>query len=507
MPNLPLDERKNSGRLYDFAVWSLLLAWTSACLPSQPSARPQPPPNILLCISDDQSWLHTGAGGDPVVKTPAFDRIAREGVLFTHAIADAPSCMPSRSAILTGQHIWRLKEGGNLHSTLPSEFQVYPDLLEESGYVIGHTSKGWAPGKLEPGGRTRNPAGPRFQDLAAFLKTLPAGKPFAFWLGSHDPHRPYERDAGVTSGKRLEDVRIPAHLPDNEVVRGDILDYYMEIERFDRKVESALDLLQKKGLLQNTLVVVTSDHGMPFPRAKASLYDYGSRVPLALRWPDKIPQNRVVDDLVTLSDLAPTFLEAAGLVPPPDMTGRSLMQTLQVTQSGQIDRGRNAAFFAMERHDGARKGGKGYPSRALRTQDFLYIRNFDPERWPAGDPDAQNCARALPYGEVDPSPTKTFLMENAGQDSVRELFQLAFGKRPAEELYDLRVDPAQLKNVAAQAGYLEVKDRLQQQLMRYLARTGDPRARGEPAPWDYYPYYGRIQTPDWKVDEPPDAER
>ena len=486
------------------AVLALL---SPGCSPAEPPAPPQAPPNILLCISDDQSWLHTGAGGDPVVKTPAFDRIAREGVLFTHAFADSPSCMPSRSAILTGQHVWRLKEGGNLHSTLPGEFQVYPELLEKSGYAIGHTSKGWAPGKLEPGGRTVNPAGPRFKDLATFLETLPPGQPFAFWLGSSDPHRPFAKDAGVASGKRLQDVQVPPHLPDNDVVRGDFLDYYMEIERFDRKVGSALELLQEEGRLQNTLVVVTSDHGMPFPRAKASLYDYGSRAPLALRWPGKIPPNRVVGDLVTLSDLAPTFLEAAGLVPPSDMTGRSLMQTLLATESGQLDPGRDKAFFAMERHDGARKGGKGYPSRALRTQDFLYVRNFTPERWPSGDPDARNCARALPYGEVDPSPTKTFLMENAGQDSVREFFQLAFAKRPSEELYDLRVDPGQLKNVAAQAGYLEETKGLRQRLMQYLASTGDPRVLGKPAPWDYYPYYGRIQTPGWKVDEPPDSAR
>ena len=413
--------------------------------------------------------------------------------------------MPSRSAILTGQHIWRLREGGNIHSTLPRDFQVYTELLEESGYLIGHTSKGWAPGKLEPGGRTRNPAGPRYEDFPIFLGALPENKPFAFWLGSPDPHRPFKKDAAVDSGKRLGDVRVPPHLPDHEIVRGDILDYYMEIERFDRKVASALQQLEEKGLLANTLVVVTSDHGMAFPRAKASLYDYGSRVPLAIRWPGRTEGDRVVDDLVTLSDLAPTFLEAAGLVPPPEMTGRSLMDILSTSESGRIDPTRDRAFFAMERHDGARKGGKGFPTRALRTREFLYIHNFEPERWPAGDPDASHCARALPYGEVDPSPTKTLLMEDAGKGEFGRFFQLAFSKRPAQELYDLRVDPGQLHNVAAQSDYLDMTNQLRQQLMEYLSSTGDPRALGEPAPWDYYPYYGRIQTPDWKVDEPPDS--
>ena len=226
------------------------------------------------------------------MKTPAFDRVAGEGVLFTHAFADSPSCMPSRSSILTGQHIWRLREGGNIHSTLPRDFQVYTELLEKSGYLIGHTSKGWGPGKLEPGGRTRNPAGPKYEDFASFIAARPEGKLFAFWLGSSDPHRPFNKDAGVGSGKRLGDVRVPPHLPDHEIVRGDILDYYMEVERFDRKVASALELLEERGVLDNTLVVVTSDHGMPFPRAKASLYDYGSRVPLAIRWPQRIRGNR-----------------------------------------------------------------------------------------------------------------------------------------------------------------------------------------------------------------------
>ena len=169
---------------------ALLALLSVGCSPPEPPPQPRPPPNILLCISDDQSWLHTGAGGDTIVRTPAFDRVAGEGVLFAHAFADSPSCMPSRSAILTGQHIWRLREGGNIHSTLPRDFQVYTELLEESGYLIGHTSKGWGPGKLEPGGRTRNPAGPKFKDLAAFLETLPPEKPFAFWLGSSAPHRP-----------------------------------------------------------------------------------------------------------------------------------------------------------------------------------------------------------------------------------------------------------------------------------------------------------------------------
>ena len=458
-------------------------------------------PNILFCISDDQSWPHVGAAGDTVVKTPAFDRVARSGVLFTHAFVDAPSCTPSRSAILTGQHMWRLEEAGNLHSTLRAKFQVYPDILEKAGYSVGYSGKGWAPGRVEPGGRSRNPAGLRFRNFQAFLAQKPGTSPFCYWLGSRYPHRPYPPGSGLRAGKKPGQVQVPHHLPDEPIVRGDLLDYYVAIEKFDETVRQALESLQEAGLLENTLVVITSDNGMPFPRSKATLYDSGVRVPLAISWPGHIAGGRRVDELTMLTDLAPTFLEAAGLEPPTDMTGRSLLPILLSDSSTPPDP-REAIFFGMERHSGARAGGKGYPSRAIRTRSFLYIRNYEPDRWPGGDPDPRASVRAIPYGEVDPSPTKTLVRELQQQEPFRRYFELAFAKRPAEELYKVAEDPAQLSNLAGNPDYAEVKQRLSRQLLDYLATTGDPRALGKSAPWDYYPHYGNISNPAWTVSEP-----
>jgi len=462
-------------------------------------------PNILFCISDDQSWCHAGAMGDPVVKTPVFDRVAREGVLFTNAYCNAPSCGPSRSAILTGQHIWQLEEAGNIHSRLPEKFPTYVERLERVGYAVGSYSKAWSPGQFKTAegwvhsGRSKlNPAGEKFKSFETFYRNKPESKPFCFWLGSSDAHRPYKKGSGLESGMDPQKAPVPAHLPDDPVVRKDILDYYFEIQRFDRVVGDALAVLEKDGELDNTLVVITSDNGMPFPRAKASLYDYGTRMPLAMRWPGGIDSpGRTYDGFVHLSDMAPTFIEAAGLRPPEAMTARSLMDVF--TQSKAAPR--DAAFTAMERHDGCRKGGKGYPCRALRTDAFLYIRNYEPDRWPAGDPDAANCARAIPFGEVDSSPTKSLLMDK--EDVYAKYHHLAFGKRPAEELYDLRTDPGQLTNVAADAAYAAAKNALSARLQQYTAKTGDPRALGKKAPWDYYPYYGVRKTPGWKVDEEP----
>ncbi len=324
---------------------------------SQPSVAQQPVrqgrPNILFCISDDQSWLHAGAMGDLIVRTPAFDRIAREGILFTHAFCNAPTCGPSRSAILTGQDIWRLEEAGNIHSTLPKKFQTYTELMKEAGYNVGYTSKGWGPGRLEPGGRTENPAGQEYEGFQEFFdkNVKSTDAPFVFWLGSNYPHRPYKWKSGVESGMNPDKVIVPPYLPDDPIVRNDILDYYFEIELFDQSVAQALKILEAAGKLDNTLIVVTSDNGMPFPRAKASLYDTGTRMPLAIRWPAAIKsQGRIVDDFVSLKDMAPTFLEAAGMKVPESMTGRGLSKIFLSSKEGKIDNARNKVFTAMERH-------------------------------------------------------------------------------------------------------------------------------------------------------------
>jgi N-sulfoglucosamine sulfohydrolase len=477
-------------------------------------------PNILFCISDDQSWAHTGANGDPVIKTPAFDRVANEGLRFINSFCDAPTCGPSRSAILTGQPIWRLEEAGNIHSTLPAKFATYTEELQKVGYKIGFTGKGWAPGRLEAGGRTENPAGkeyaertldPPFQGIRnndyagnfeGFLEEVSDGESFCFWLGTSEPHRFYEDGAGIQTGKDPSKVRVPAIFPDNDIVRSDILDYLVEVEHFDSMVERAIASLEKRGLLDNTIVVVTSDHGMPFPRAKASLYDWGSRVPLAIRWPEGIKElGRVVESFVNLSDLAPTFLRATGVATPGMMTGRDL---LDVFANKEVTN-RDAAYVAMERHDGCRAGGKGYPCRAIRTADYMYIHNFEPTRWPSGSPDASVCARAIPYGEMDTSPTKTYMMEHRSTHGVAHLAELSFGMRPAEELYDLKKDPEQLVNLAGNQEYNAVQNALRKKLFNHLSITQDPRVVGGAVDWDYYPYYGRINNQGWKVDKKPES--
>jgi len=456
-------------------------------------------PNILFAISDDQSFPHTGAMGDRVVKTPAFDRVAESGVLFTNAICGSPGCAPSRASILTGRGPWQLEEAGTHASYFPTKFmgQVYPDILEKAGYHVGYTGKGAGPANFK--GWPHNPAGKPYQarkfdhvpegirnndyaaNFADFLADRPSGQPFCFWYGASEPHRRYKQGIGLASGKKLEDVVVPPFLPDCDVVRSDILDYYVEIEWFDTQLGKMLDMLEEAGELDNTLVVVTSDNGMPFPRAKAFMYEYGIHLPLAVSWPAGFAGGRRVEDLISFMDFAPTFLEAAGLPVPEVMTGRSFLDVLRSGKSGIVDQTRSRALSGRERHSHARFDNLGYPSRALRTHEYLYIRNFAPERYPAGDPPG--------YYDIDASPSKTYLLEHKDEPGVRELFELTCGKNPAEQLYDIRKDPGCLENLADSPEHAQVKATLKKELEDTLLAQGDPRMTGNGDIWESYPRF------------------
>ena len=418
--------------------------------PNQPAARRSSKgrPNILFLMADDWSWPHAGAYGAPVVKTPTFDRVAREGVLFANAYVSSPSCTPSRMSIASGQWHWRLKDAANLGGSLAIDVKVYPELLEDAGYKIGHARKGAGPSKHEFTGR--DPFGPKYKSFEAFFEQRDKDQPFCFWYGAGEPHRPYLLGEGAKSGMDLAQLKLPACLPDNDTTRNDFADYLHRIQMYDTFCGRALALLEKADVLENTIVVMAGDNGLPFPRCKATLYDTGTHVPLAIRWGTQVPGKRTVADFVSLTDLAPTFLEAAGLTPSAEMTGRSLLSTLRSERSGQVDPARNFVLAGMERHVYRN------PCRAIRTADFLYIHNFNPDQWPTGDtgkpqPEIDFTTKVWPTFpgafsyNIDPSPTKTFLLEHRDEEGIKPFFDLACGQRGAEEFYDLKADPAETK--------------------------------------------------------------
>jgi len=477
-------------RLVTVCAW--LLTITTTGLHAAQPARP----NILFIIFDDWNGsTHAGAYGCDWIKTPNFDRVAREGVLFKNAFTSNPKCSPCRASILTGRNTWQLKEAVSHNGLFPTGFEVYPDLLEQAGYTVGLTGKGWGPGDFKTSGRTRNPAGPSFDKLthevpasgiakndyagnfAAFLKQRSADKPFCFWMGFHEPHRAYEYGSGEKSGKRLADVKVPAFLPDTAIVRRDLLDYAVEVEWGDAQIGKALAALEAAGELDRTLVVVTSDHGMPFPYVKGQIHEDGFHLPLAMRWGQGIKPGRVVEDFVSVRDLAPTYLELAGLPPHPQMTGQSLAGILRSPQSGWIEN-RNVMLVGKERHDIGRPNDLGYPVRAIRTRDFLYVHNFHPERWPVGNPETD-------FGNCDPGPSKEVVKALGGH-----FYELCFGKRLPDELYRLSDDPECVRNLANDLAFKDVLQSLQYDLMRRLRDEGDPRALGHSEVFDTYQYTG-----------------
>lgn len=433
-------------------------------------------PNVLLLLADNWAAPHASCLGDPVVKTPNFDRLANEGVLFTHAFAPNPSCSPSRSSLLTGKTTHRLGAAANLYGPLSPEVPRYPQLLEEAGYFIGLMGKGWAPGDIppEPDGRRRNFAGDSFESFDAFLAARPSGKPFCFWFGSRDPHVPWDRGQQFRSRLGASRIRIPEHLPDDPSVREDILGYYAEVAQFDLECGEILDTLRKRGELDNTLVVMTGDNGWQLPRGLANCYDLGVRIPLAMRFPERIRKGQVRDDYASIYDLMATFLEAAGVAAPDVMDGRSLFSSFR----------RREIFLERERHANVRKGDLSYPIRGVRTADFLYLRNLEPERWPAGD--SEFYWAVGPYGDVDNSRSKEHLM----QAKPQPYFDLCFAKRPAEELFDLKKDPDQVRNIAADPAMQSVKTQLAARVDQWMRGTADPRANGNTSLWDDVPYTG-----------------
>lgn len=471
--------------------------WVSLVALSTPVTAEEKRPNFLVVIADDWSNGHSSIQGTKWINTPAFDRVAREGVLFKNAFTSNPKCSPCRASFLTGRNSWQLEEAAVHFSIFPAKYAVYPDLLEATGYRVGYTGKGWGPGDWEAGGFKRNPAGPVYNKIKlvppassmsaidyaanfeAFLAERKGGEPFCFWLGTMEPHRDYEDGVGVRNGKNPADVTLPAYYPNSPVIRRDMLDYAFEVEWFDKHLGRALKKLEEIGELENTVVLVTSDHGCPFPRVKGQIYEHGFHIPLAIRWGNQVKSGRVIDDFINVRDIAPTFLELAGLKPHEQMSGRSFAALLRSESSGWIDTTRNRMVVGKERHDLGRPNDAGYPVRAIRTPEYLYVRNYETDRWPVGNPETG-------YRNCDDGPTKTLLIS-----SFDHFYKLNFGKRPAEELYRVDQDPDCVKNVAADPQFAEVKAGLQKEMETMLRQDNDPRMAGQGHIFDYYPYVGK----------------
>ena len=480
-------------------------------------------PNIVLAFADDLGRYASAyrRPGQPSVNdhlvTPAMDRIAAEGALFWNAFVSAPSCTPSRAAVLSGRHFFRNGSHSQLHHPWNGDNAKDPWnevrglglMLADAGYHIGWTYKLHL-SEDRMGGKKRNyqSAGKEFNHFSQFVSkakdqdaakaTLLAevkanfdaflanrkseAQPFFYWFNPTNTHRPWERGSGKAlwgiDPEKLKGL-LPAFLPDEPEIREDFADYLGEAMAFDAGVGVLLSELERRGLLENTLLVVSGDHGAPgFPRGKTNLYDFGTQVPLLMRWPGKIAPQKRIDAPVSLLDLAPTFLHAAHLKPSADMNGQNLLPALTVR--GDESQLRGWVIAGRETHvNTAREGNLPYPQRALRTRDHLYVINFKPERWPVATPPLKTADTGTRRMDIDFGPTRDWFVAREGEPQWTEAWNLGFGLRPEEELYDLSKDPDQVHNLAGISAYETLQKELREQLLQELKDNDDPRLNND----------------------------
>lgn len=502
----------------------------SAASPTSSNHSEKARPNILFCIADDASYRHFSANGSNWVKTPGFDRVAREGILFANCYTPNAKSAPSRSCILTGLYSWQLEEAGNHIPIFPENLKVVTDALKENGYQVAYTGKGWGPG--DPGkvnGKQRQLTGTPFQkhklvpitsginrtdyfaNFQEFLHKKDNAQPWFFWFGCYEPHRSYEYGSGERVGKKgkssIDDL--PSFWPDNDIVRTDMLDYGFEIEYYDNQIVRMLEELEKQGELDNTLVIITSDNGMPFPRSKGNDYEYSNHMPLAVMWKKGITDpGRTVYDYVNFVDFTPTFLavgnienKGTGLKFP---AGKSLTDIFQRKEKEKVSSKRKYTLLGRERHDYGRPHNQGYPIRAIIKDNLLYIKNLKSDLYPCGNPETG-------YTDCDGSPTKTEILRMMRSGENKWYYNITFAQRPAEELYDLSVDKDCINNLAQHQKYQKTKDKMKKLLFEELCKQNDPRVTEDGNIFDNYPFfkkesenfYERVQSKEikepWKV--------
>lgn len=521
---------------YRTLLLALLLTPVSCLL--SPLAKGEKP-NILLLFADDLG-RYASAYADPanptpndIVSTPAFDRIAAEGALATNAFVSVPSCSPSRAALISGRHFFRNGSHSQLHTPWNGDRDDDPWNsvrgfalgLQDVGYHIGWSHKMHI-AEDRMGGRQNNhvKAGRRvnqfsqnvsaaedpdkaknalyhetLKNFQSFLADRKNGQPFYYSYHPTNPHRKWIQG----SGKKLWGLdpdklegKMPDFLPDVHTVREDLADYMGEGMAFDACCDVLIKELEKSGELDNTLVVISGDHGAPgFPRGKTNVYDFGARVLFSARWPGHIKPGQKITRPISLVDLAPTFLAAAGLPPEPGTNGQSLLPALADADHSKL---RGWALIGRETHvNSARPLELPYPTRALRTEDHLYIINFKPGRTPAGDPLALdkspppsweqiNKNTRLTFGDMDAGPTRTWMIQHRNDPKYKTHWDLGFGPRPGFELYDLKSDPHQVTNLADDPDHAATKNQLHTALMEELVKNNDPRLDGNQ--FDYPPY-------------------
>lgn len=391
-------------------------------------------PNIILFIADDVGPEEFGCYGHPTIRTPAIDRMAREGTRFSSAFVTTSSCSPSRSCLFTG--LYPHETGAeNLHDPLPEDKTILPEYLKAAGYWSANAGKL----HLGPAGNEKfDTIYKSVNDWPQVFADRPKGQPFFLAMGFTDAHRTFDRGC-IPEPYTLEQIVVPPYMPDTPEVREDLAGMYDEITRMDGVIGDVVARCETEGILDNTVMIFLGDNGMPFPRAKTTLYDSGLATPLVIRWPGKMEAGVVAGGLVSSVDLAPTVLDGLGLDVPAAMSGVSILAQWR----DPANRAREYIFGERNWHD------YGDRARAIRDERYKYIRNLYPE---------------LPLrsaADVVRGPAFQTMVRLEKEGTLPEHLRQHFREsRAPEELYDLEQDPHEINNVAGDPAYAAVLERM-----------------------------------------------
>jgi N-sulfoglucosamine sulfohydrolase len=442
-------------------------------------------PNVLFLLSDDHSYPFLSCYGDTNVKTPTLDRLASEGMKFHRCFTSAPQCVPSRAAFMTGKSPVAARMT-RFSAPLPRDEVTFPEILRDrSGYYTGVCGRSY---HLDGSNKTGEATARVFrenhlrtfsdrvdylktgadsgvaQQVADFLDARPNGKPFFMWANFSDPHHVWNAPAKFRPDPST--LKLPAHWPDLPGMREQLADYCAEVNRVDSTIAEVLSVLEKRGVMDNTIIIFAGDNGAALPHGKGSLYDPGSNVPLIVRWPGVVQPGTESSALISGEDFAPTVLAAAGLEKHPKMTGISFLPLLK----GEPYSARKHIYIERGPHGSAPvavdMANSGYDlGRAVRSDRYKFI---------------YNCTPWIPYSPVD----------SAGGAAWREIKQanaldrLSAGAkatyfthpRPVYELYDLEQDPSELNNLSGKREVAVVEQELREALAEKMILD-----------WDYLP--------------------
>ena len=440
----------NAGSTRREVLQAVAAIGAAAASPTPVFAQSDKRPNILFLISDDHSAPDLGCYGNQAIHTPHLDRLAAQGIRFDNGFVSSPQCSPNRSSIFSGCTPHTISTS-RLHTPYPEWEPSFVEILKEQGYFTG------ASRKVHQGAAFNQRFDyyqPQQKPFDKFFDTRPESRPFFLHVGFTDPHRPYRQGAFTPSHDPAK-VELPDFLPDTPEVRADVALYYDEIARMDSECGELLEILDRRGLAENTLVVFMGDNGMPFPRAKGSLYDAGIRVPTLARWPGKIKPGTAAEQLMSSTDLPVTWLEMAGVAKPKKMQGRSLLPVFAGDPAPLCD----SVFSERNWHD------TFDPMRCVRTERYKFIFNAQP-RFPY-----------RPAYDLERSATwKSYLAESHKPEGGRleaRHWQLLEPTRSLFELYDLGTDPGEFDNRASDPELADVRRDLEYKLSDWMHQTRD----------------------------------